>query len=63
METIGTYLNVGQTVYRVKDEKGNSDIICIAVSDGIAELIANKFNGNGPVVLGGIPDEKLHSNK
>ena len=61
METIGTYLNVGQTVYRVKDEKGNSDIICIAVSDGIAELIANKFNG--PIVLGSLPDEKLHTNK
>lgn len=59
----GNYISVGQTVYRVKDEKGNSDIICIAVSDGIAELIANKFNGNGPIVLGSLPDEKLHTNK
>ena len=41
---VGTFIVVGQNVYRIKDLQGNSDLICIAVSKEIAQMIANKFN-------------------
>ena len=60
--SVGHYFTVGQSLYRIKDNKGNSDLICIAVTEAIAQLIADKFNGTPIVPLGSIPDEKLHSN-
>jgi hypothetical protein len=49
---VGNWITVGQSVYRINDENGNSDLICIAVSKGIAEIIADKFNGNLPKTIG-----------
>ena len=60
---VGNYIVVGQNVYRIKDEQCNSDLICIAVTEAIAQLIADKFNGTRIIPLGSIPDEQLHSNK
>jgi hypothetical protein len=60
--SVGHYFTAGQNIYRIKDNKGNSDLICIAVTEAIAQLIADKFNGTPIVPLGSIPDEKLHSN-
>jgi hypothetical protein len=61
--SVGNYITVGQNIYRIKDNKGNSDLICIAVTEAIAQLIADKFNGTPIVPLGSIPNEQLHSNK